>query len=35
MNARVPVVDAPQREGMRIAGEKVHAASPDRVIEIR
>ena len=32
MNARVPVVDAPQREGMRIAGEKVYS---DRVIEIR
>ncbi len=32
MNARVPVVDAPQREAMRIAGEKVHT---DRVIEIR
>jgi len=32
MNARVPVVDAPLREAMRIAGEKVHS---DRVIEIR
>ncbi len=32
MNARVPVVDAPKREAMRIAGEKVYA---DRVIEIR
>ncbi len=32
MNARVPVVDAPVREAMRIAGEKVHC---DRVIEIR
>jgi acyl-CoA reductase-like NAD-dependent aldehyde dehydrogenase len=32
MNTRVPVVDAPKREAMRIAGEKVHA---DRVIEIR
>jgi len=35
MNARVPVVDAPKREAMRIAGEKVHASSPDRVIEVR
>ena len=35
MNARVPVVDVPQREGMRIGGEKVHAASPERVIEVR
>ena len=35
MNARVPVVDVPQREAMRIAGEKVHAASADRVIQIR
>ena len=32
MNARVPVVDSPLREGMRIAGEKVYS---DRVIEIR
>ena len=32
MNARVPVVDAPVREAMRIAGEKVHSGS---VIEIR
>jgi phosphonoacetaldehyde dehydrogenase len=32
MNARVPVVDVPQREGMRIAGEMVHS---DRVIEVR
>jgi putative phosphonoacetaldehyde dehydrogenase len=32
MNARVPVVDAPVRGAMRIAGEKVHC---DRVIEIR
>jgi putative phosphonoacetaldehyde dehydrogenase len=32
MNSRNPVVDAPKREAMRIAGEKVHA---DRVIEIR
>ena len=32
MNARVPVVDAPVREAMRIAGEKVHS---DSVIEIR
>ena len=35
MSARTPVVDTPQREAMRIAGEKVHAASPDRVIEVR
>ncbi|MCL4699999.1 MAG: phosphonoacetaldehyde dehydrogenase, partial [Burkholderiaceae bacterium] len=35
MNARVPVVDVPPREAMRIAGEKVHAAHPDRVIEVR
>jgi aldehyde dehydrogenase (NAD+) len=38
MNARIPsgpVLDAPQREAMRIAGEKVHAASPERVIEVR
>ena len=32
MNARVPVVDAPLREAMRIGGEKVHS---ERVIEIR
>lgn len=32
MNARVPVVDGPKREAMRIAGEKVHG---DRVIEVR
>ena len=32
MSARVPVVDGPLREAMRIAGEKVHT---DRVIEIR
>jgi aldehyde dehydrogenase (NAD+) len=32
MNSRNPVVDAPKREAMRIAGEKVYA---DRVIEIR
>ena len=32
MNARVPVVDTPVREGLRIAGEKVYS---DRVIEIR
>ena len=32
MNTRARVVDAPLREGMRIAGEKVHT---DRVIEIR
>jgi phosphonoacetaldehyde dehydrogenase len=32
MRARVPVVDVPQREGMRIAGEMVHS---DRVIEVR
>jgi putative phosphonoacetaldehyde dehydrogenase len=32
MNARIPVVDTPKREAMRIAGEKVHT---DRVIEIR
>ncbi len=32
MHARVKTVDAPIREGMRIAGEKVHT---DRVIEIR
>ncbi len=35
MNARTPVVDQPLREAMRIAGDKVHAASPERVIEIR
>jgi len=38
MNARspaAPVVDAPAREAMRIAGEKVHAAAPGRVIEVR
>jgi aldehyde dehydrogenase (NAD+) len=35
MNARVPVVDAARREAMRIAGEKVHAAHPERVIEVR
>ena len=28
-------LDAPLREGMRIAGEKVHAASAERVIEVR
>ncbi|MFO1274164.1 MAG: phosphonoacetaldehyde dehydrogenase [Rubrivivax sp.] len=32
MSARPPVVDAPQREALRIAGEKVHR---DRVIEVR
>ena len=32
MSARVPVVDSPLREGLRIAGEKVYS---DRVIEIR
>ncbi len=32
MNARVPVVDAPLREAMRIGGEKVYS---ERVIEIR
>ena len=32
MNARTRVVDTPQREAMRIAGEKVHG---DRVIEVR
>lgn len=32
MTTRTPVVDAPLREAMRIAGEKVHTA---RVIEIR
>jgi aldehyde dehydrogenase (NAD+) len=32
MSARTPVVDAPRREAMRIAGAKVHA---ERVIEIR
>jgi aldehyde dehydrogenase (NAD+) len=38
MNARVPaspVIDAPLREAMRIAGDKVHAASAERVIEVR
>ena len=35
MTARSPVVDAPLREAMRIGGEKVHASSSDRVIEIR
>jgi aldehyde dehydrogenase (NAD+) len=32
MNQRPKVVDSPQREGMRIAGEKVHR---ERVIEVR
>jgi aldehyde dehydrogenase (NAD+) len=32
MNTRTPVVDVPQREAMRIAGEKVHT---ERVIEVR
>jgi len=32
MSQRPNVVDSPQREGMRIAGEKVHS---DRVIEVR
>jgi phosphonoacetaldehyde dehydrogenase len=32
MSARIPVVDTPKREAMRIAGEKVYT---DRVIEIR
>jgi phosphonoacetaldehyde dehydrogenase len=32
---RPRAVDAPKREAMRIAGEKVHAASPERVIEVR
>ncbi|HYN60452.1 MAG TPA: phosphonoacetaldehyde dehydrogenase [Rubrivivax sp.] len=32
MSARAPVVDAPLREAMRIAGDKVHT---ERVIEIR
>ncbi len=35
MNARTSVVDAPLREALRIAGEKVHASSSERVIEIR
>ena len=35
MAARSPVVDAPLREAMRIGGDKVHASSSDRVIEIR
>ena len=35
MPARSPVVDAPLREAMRIGGDKVHASSSDRVIEIR
>lgn len=30
-----PVVEAPRREAMRIAGELVHAAHPERVIEVR
>ena len=32
MNARGHVIDTPQREAMRIGGDKVHT---DRVIEIR
>ena len=32
MSIRTPVIDAPRREAMRIAGEPVHA---ERVIEVR
>jgi phosphonoacetaldehyde dehydrogenase len=32
---RASVIDTPLREALRIAGEKVHASSPERVIEVR
>ncbi len=35
MNARTSVIDAPLREALRIGGEKVHASSAERVIEVR